>query len=236
MSVETPHWDLTPAEAVALQKEMAARVETTNGFDPAAIRTVAGVDASYRDEGTAAVVVLSYPDLTPIEEATANQRATFPYVPGLLSFRESPLALAAIEKLSALPDLLMVDGQGIAHPRRFGIASHLGLLLDRPAIGVAKSILTGRFENLGESAGDTAPLVHRGQVIGMALRSKPRTNPLIVSIGHRIDLETAVALVVGCLRGYRLPEPTRRAHNLAAGQSQVPAPLPRPDDTPPSLF
>jgi deoxyribonuclease V len=236
MSVE-PRWDLTPAEAVALQKELAARVETTNAFDPAAIHTIAGIDASYKDEGLAAVVVLSYPDLTPIEEVTAARRATFPYIPGLLSFRESPLALAALEKLATLPDLLMVDGQGIAHPRRFGIASHLGLLLDRPAIGVAKSVLTGRFENLGENAGDSAPLIHRGQVIGMALRSKPRTNPLIVSIGHKIDLETAVALVMRCLRGYRLPEPTRRAHNLAAGQSQVSAAPPPDDDiAEPTLF
>jgi len=234
---EPPRWDLTPEEAVALQKELAARVQTTNGFDPSAVRTIAGVDASYKDEGLAAVVVLSYPDLIPIEEATATLRATFPYIPGLLSFRESPLALAAIEKISALPDLLMVDGQGIAHPRRFGIASHLGLLLDRPTIGVAKSILTGHYENLGENAGDNAPLVHRGQIIGTALRSKPRTNPLIISIGHRIDLETAVGFVMRCLGGYRLPEPTRRAHNLAAGQSQVSVATPPPADTAqPTLF
>ena len=154
-----------------------------------------------------------------------------------ISFRESPLALAALEKLSALPDLLMVDGQGLAHPRRIGIASHLGLLLDCPTIGVAKSILTGHYENLGENAGDTAPLVHRGQVIGTAVRSKPRTNPLIVSIGHKIDLDTAVGLVMRCLRGYRLPEPTRRAHNLAAGQSQVADATPPPADTAqPTLF
>jgi deoxyribonuclease V len=230
-------WDLTPEEAVARQKELAVRVKMTNAFDLDAIHTIAGVDASYRDEGLAAVVVLSYPDLTPIEEATALRRATFPYIPGLLSFRESPLALAALEKLSYLPDLLMVDGQGIAHPRRFGIASHLGLLLDRPTIGVAKSILTGRFENLGENAGDTAPLIHRGQIIGMALRSKPRTNPLIISVGHKINLETAVTLVMRCLHGYRLPEPTRRAHNLASGQSQVAAvPSPPNNAAQPSLF
>ena len=144
-------------------------------------------------------------------------------MPGLLSFRESPLVLAAIEKLRVLPDLLMVDGQGYAHPRRFGIACHLGLLLDRPAIGCAKSVLVGRYEDPGPEAGDQAPLVHRGETIGMALRTKARTNPLIVSIGHKIDLPTAVGFVQACLRGYRLPETTRAAHQLAGSADPSPA-------------
>ena len=216
-------WDLTPEEAIALQRELAARIQTTNGFDPDAIKSIAGIDVSLKGEGQAAVVVLSYPDLAPLDQAVATAKLAFPYVPGLLSFRESPLVLAALEKLRALPDLLMIDGQGYAHPRRFGIACHLGLLTDRPAIGVAKSVLVGRYEPPGENAGDQSPLVHRGETVGVALRSKPRTNPLIVSIGHRIDLPTAVGFVQACLRGYRLPEPTRSAHNLAGSS---PASLP----------
>jgi deoxyribonuclease V len=214
-------WDLTVEEAIALQKSLATRVQQTNGFDPEKIRTVAGVDASYKDEGLAAISILSFPDLKVIEEVTATARATFPYVPGLLSFRETPLALRAFEKLPALPDLIMVDGQGLAHPRRFGIACHLGLLLDCPTIGVAKSRLVGTHADPGENAGDTAPLIHKGETIGMVLRSKPRTNPLFISVGHKVDLETAVAMVMRCFRGYRLPEPTRFAHLLAAGQSQL---------------
>ena len=149
--VENIHpWDLTPEEAVALQNSLRRRVQKTNGFDPDAVKSVAGIDVSLKGEGQAAVVVLSFPDLRPLDQAVATARLTFPYVPGLLSFRESPLVLAALEKLRALPDLLMVDGQGYAHPRRFGIACHLGLLTDRPAIGCAKSVLVGAYENLGE--------------------------------------------------------------------------------------
>ena len=186
------------------------------------MRIVAGIDASYREEGgIAAVVALSYPDLVPIAEATARGTVAFPYVPGQLSFRESPLVLEALAQLSVTPDVLFFDGQGFAHPRRLGIASHVGVLLDIPTIGVAKSVLTGRFENLGEEPGDAVPLMYRNEVLGTALRSKRRSNPLIISIGHKIDLPTAVTLVQSCLRSYRLPEPTRRAHNLAAGQSQL---------------
>jgi deoxyribonuclease V len=208
-------WEMSVEEAVALQKSLASRVETSNGFDPAAIRTIAGVDASYKEEGNAAIAVLSYPDLNLVEQATATARATFPYVPGLLSFRESPLALLAFEKLSVLPDVIMLDGQGIAHPRRFGIACHLGLLLDRPTIGVAKSRLVGTYEEPGDQPGDRAPLLYKGDVIGAVLRTRLRCNPLFISVGHKIDLETAVSLVLSCLKGYRLPEPTRRAHLLA---------------------
>jgi deoxyribonuclease V len=224
-------WDLTPEEAVALQRQLAAQVQTTNGFDPESVRFVAGIDASYRSpkegetgEGTsyAAVVVLRYPELEIVETATATSPTVFPYVPGLLSFRETPPVLEALAKLSVKPDLLMLDGQGIAHPRRFGIACHVGVLTDTPAIGVAKSVLTGRYENLGEEPGDTAPLLYRGETIGMALRSKKRTNALILSPGHKIDLTTAVQMVQSCLRGYRLPETTRQADKLA-GETGKPA-------------
>jgi deoxyribonuclease V len=224
-------WDLTPEEAVALQKQLAAQVQRTNGFDPEAIRFIAGIDASYRKpkegetgEGMsyAAVVVLSFPELEVVDSATATAPTVFRYVPGLLSFRETPPVLDALAKLSVKPDLLMLDGQGIAHPRRFGIACHVGVLTDTPSIGVAKSVLTGRYENLGDQPGDTAPLVYRGETIGMALRSKLRTNALILSPGHKIDLPTTVQMVQACLRGYRLPETTRQAHNLA-GETGKPA-------------
>ena len=221
-------WDLTPEEAIALQRELATRIQTTNSFEADAIKSVAGIDVSLKGEGQAAVVVLSYPDLEPLDQAVATAKLQFPYVPGLLSFRESPLVLAALEKLRVLPDLLMVDGQGYAHPRRFGIACHLGLLVDRPAIGVAKSVLVGRFEAPGENPGEQSPLVHRGETVGVALRSKLRTNPLIVSVGHRIDLPTAVSFVQSCLRGYRLPEPTRRAHQLAGSSQETSPPATTP--------
>ena len=214
-------WDLTPEEAIALQSRLRKRVQTTNGFAPDAIKSVAGIDVSLKGEGQAAVVVLSFPDLRPLDRAVATAKLTFPYVPGLLSFRESPLVLAAFEKLTVSPDVLLVDGQGYAHPRRFGIACHLGVLLDRPAVGVAKSVLVGRYENPGDQPGDGAPLVHRDEVVGAAVRTKPRTNPLIVSVGHKIDLPTAVAFVLRCVRGYRLPEPTRAAHNLAGSAAEA---------------
>lgn len=216
MLFESLHdWNLTPEDAIALQKTLANRVVTQTDFDVKTVQTVAGIDVSLQGEGQAAIAVVRLSDLTVIEEVTAGAKITFPYVPGLLSFRESPLVLAALNKLQTRPDVLMVDGQGRAHPRRFGIACHLGLWTGIPSLGVAKSVLCGRFENLGEEPGSQAPLVHRGETIGMALRSKVRTNPLIISVGHRMDLETAVGLVQRCLRKYRLPEPTRAAHNAA---------------------
>lgn len=211
----THSWDLTPAEAVALQKQLAEKVILQDDIDLTTIRTVAGIDASLKEGGRAAIAVLSFPELLPLETVTASAPITFPYVPGLLSFRETPLVLAALEKLSAPPDLLMIDGQGYAHPRRFGIACHVGVLTGIPSIGVGKSVLCGKYEPLGEEAGATSPLIHRGEVIGMAVRSKLRTNPLIISVGHRLSLETSVALVQRCLRKYRLPETTRAAHNAA---------------------
>lgn len=220
-------WDVTPDEAIELQRQLAVQVEETDGFDPKTVRTVAGIDVSLKDEGQAAIAVLSFPQLEVVEQVVATAPLTFPYVPGLLSFRESPLVLAALEKLSELPDILMVDGQGRAHPRRFGIACHLGLLTGIPSLGVAKSILCGKYEALGEEPGSMAPLLHRGETIGMAYRSKARTNSLIVSVGHKMRLQTAVALVKHCLKGYRLPEPTRVAHNFAGAAEANPVPDPR---------
>ncbi len=208
-------WDVTVEEAAEIQNRLRNQIIRTNGFEPSEIKTIAGIDASYKDIGQAAVAVFSFPDLKLIDRATATGTVNFPYVPGFLSFREVPLVLEALQNLSIQPDLLMLDGQGYAHPRRFGIACHLGLYLDKPAIGCAKSVLVGQYDNLGPDMGDTAPLIHREETIGIVLRSKPRTNPLIISAGHKIDLPTAVDFVIKCLRGYRLPETTRTADKIA---------------------
>lgn len=221
-------WDVTEDEARTIQSRLSKEVQKTNGFEPGQIKSIAGIDVSLKDEGQAAVVVLSFPELEVLDRAVATRKLTFPYIPGLLSFRETPLVLDAIARLKVQPDMLMVDGQGYAHPRRFGIACHLGVFLDKPSIGCAKSVLTGKFEEVGPNPGDQSPIVAKRygkeEVIGVALRSKLRSNPLIISIGHKIDLPTAVDFVQKCLRGYRLPEPTRAAHNFAGSADAFPVP------------
>lgn len=212
-------WKVSIAEAKQIQEGLAIRVSKVNAINNP--RLVAGVDISPPDnEGIAqgAVVVLRLPGLELAEVQTASGKPPFPYVPGLLSFRESPLIIAACQKLRLSPDFILVDGQGIAHPRRLGIASHLGLLLDTPTIGCAKSILVGKSEQVGVESGKWSPLMDKGEVIGAALRSRTGVNPIYVSIGHRVDLEAAISLVLACCRRYRLPEPTRLAHLAAAGQ------------------
>ncbi len=214
----THRWDLSPDEAIALQRQLAPQVVKENRFGE--IRLVAGVDVGFPGGGDvtrAAVAVLSFPELTLVEVARAEVPTTFRYVPGLLSFRETPAVLTAFEQLRAKPDLLVVDGQGYAHRRRFGIACHVGVLLDIPSIGSAKSLLVGRHGPLADERGATADLVDRGEVIGQVVRTRPRVNPLYVSIGHRIDLPTAVHYVLACCTRYRLPEPQRAAHNAASG-------------------
>ena len=178
------------------------------------IHTVAGVDASYREIGRAAIAVFSFPDLTLLEEVTATRKAPFPYIPGLLAFREGPVALAAYERLAIQPDLLLFDAHGYAHPRRMGLASHLGVYLDRPSIGCAKSRLTGKYEEPGPESGAWSPLLSRGEEIGRVVRTKARTKPIFVSVGYRVTLPLAVEVVLRCVRGYRLPEPTRIADRL----------------------
>jgi deoxyribonuclease V len=204
-------------QAKEIQSKLARQVITENEVvNP---RLVAGIDISSPDsQGIArgAVVVLHYPELDVVEVKVAEGKVTFPYIPGLLSFRESPLILAACEKLCNTPDIVVVDGQGIAHPRRFGLASHVGLFLDLPTIGCAKSILCGQHQPVGEEAGSHAELVDNGETIGAALRTKSGVKPIYVSVGHKIDLTSALQWVLKCCRGYRLPEPTRLAH-LAAG-------------------
>lgn len=181
------------------------------------VATVAGIDVGIRgDISRAAVVVLDYPGLDTVEYATATRPVTFPYIPGFLSFREGPVILDALEKLSAPPDLLIFDGQGVAHPRRLGIASHIGLLVDVPSIGCAKSRLCGQHEQPGLERGSHVPLVYKGETIGSVVRTRSRVKPVFVSVGHKLDLRTSVDYVLACCKGYRLPETTRRAHSLAS--------------------
>jgi deoxyribonuclease V len=219
MQIKRLHeWNLSPREAIELQKQLAYEVIARDEFaEP--VKTVAGIDLGYdakNDTSRAVVVVLKFPELELIESSEAILPIQFPYVPGLLSFRETPVAIKALEKLSNTPDLILCDGQGIAHPRRFGVACHIGLLADVPSIGVAKSLLVGRFENLGETRGSLAPLIHKNERIGVALRTKDKVQPLYVSVGHRISLETAARYVLECAPKYRLPETTRLADKMAS--------------------
>ncbi len=210
-------WQLSPAQALDTQRRLAAQVSRSG--EVTTPHFIAGVDIAVgRAQGmaTGAVVILSYPELRLVETRVVNGRLDLPYIPGLLSFRESPLTLAACERLSITPDLILVDGQGIAHPRRMGLASHLGLFLDTPTIGCAKSLLCGRHEAPGEKPGSYAEVVDDGETIGVALRTRLGVKPVYVSIGHKVDLQTAIYWVLECCRGYRIPEPTRLAH-LAAG-------------------
>ncbi len=211
-------WDLEPREAMALQRELAQRLELRDRLG--AIRRVAGIDVGFprgRHRGRAVVAVLDYPSLEPIEHAVAEQTVRFPYVPGLLSFREVPVILAALGRLDCRPDVLLCDGQGYAHPRRFGIACHLGLLCDTPSIGVAKTRLIGTYAEPDTRKGAWSPLVDAGETVGAVLRTRTDVKPVFVSTGHRVGLETAVRLVLRCTTRYRLPETTRRAHALASG-------------------
>ena len=206
-------WDLDPGEARRLQAELAPLVDARTPLPP--VRTVAAADVSY-DRGDdrlyAAVVVVDVATLAVVEQAGLVARASFPYVSGLLSFREAPPILEAFGRLQARPDVLLTDGQGLAHPRRFGIACHLGLILDLPAVGCGKSRLCGQFAEPGPERGDRSPLTDKGEVIGAVVRSRRGIKPLFVSVGHRCDLESAVELVLRLTPRYRVPIPTRLAH------------------------
>lgn len=211
-------WEVTPAEARAIQERLRDRVERLDRLPE--IRRVAGVDVGFEDQGRtvrAAVAVLAFPSLAPLEQAIARRTTRFPYIPGLLSFRELPGVLSALERLGQPPDLLLCDGQGYAHPRRFGIACHLGVLTGLPSIGVGKTRLLGRHVEPGPAKGDWAPLRDGGETIGAVLRSRAGVKPIFVSIGHRISLETAIRLTLDCTTRYKLPETTRAAHRLASG-------------------
>jgi deoxyribonuclease V len=206
-------WDLSQTEAVALQRELAGRVDVRTPLTRWDL--VAGADVSYNRFSSAfyaGVVVLRAPDWTVVERQGAMRESPFIYIPGLLSFREAPALLEAFARVKSEPDVVMFDGQGIAHQRRLGIAAHMGLWLDRPSVGCAKSRLCGHYEEPGPEAGSVAPLRDRGDVIGEVVRTKDRVQPVFVSPGHKIDLPSSVRVVLNSCKGYRLPEPTRQAH------------------------
>ncbi|NJD08306.1 MAG: deoxyribonuclease V [Methylococcaceae bacterium] len=219
LALRHPHrWDLTPTEAVALQRELAPLVVLHD--DLPGIGRVAGVDCGFERNGTvtrAAVAVLSFPGLELVDQSVVRLPTSFPYVPGLLSFREIPAVLAALDTLRSLPDLIVVDGQGYAHPRRFGIACHLGVVTDIPTIGVGKTRLVGTFDPPASARGNWSPLHVNGDIVGAVVRSRANITPIFVSAGHRVSLATALNLVDRCTTRYRLPETTRFAHRLASG-------------------
>jgi len=211
-------WNLTPTQAVALQRELAERVEI--GPPLGRCDLVAGADVSYNRFGNtfyAGVVVLRTSDLSVVEQQGAVREVHFPYIPGLLSFRETPALLDAFAKVKSEPDAVIVDAHGYSHPRRFGLSCHVGVCLDRPTLGCAKSRLSGSYEEPGREAGAHAPLEDKGEVIGSVLRTKRGVQPVFVSVGQRIDLASAVRVVLETCRGYRLPEPTRQAHHYVNG-------------------
>ncbi|MDZ7829943.1 MAG: deoxyribonuclease V [Halofilum sp. (in: g-proteobacteria)] len=217
-------WALAPKEAVALQRELSGRVRVEDDLPP--LRHVAGVDVGFDDGGRttrAAAAVFSWPDLERVEDAVARRETTFPYVPGLLSFRELPALLEALESLRTDVQLLFCDGQGIAHPRRFGIACHLGLLVDRPAIGVGKSRLVGEAGEPGREKGARVALVDGGETVGHVVRTRTGVKPVYVSPGHRVSMGMAVDLVLAASPRYRLPEPIRQADRLASNRGEAPS-------------
>ncbi|WP_250125900.1 deoxyribonuclease V [Chroococcidiopsis sp. CCMEE 29] len=221
MKISQRHaWPLTVEEAIAIQQQLRGEIITSDQLKEP-VQYVAGVDMGFEAAGTisrAAVAVLSFPDLQLQESAIARRPTSFPYVPGFLSFREIPAVLDALEKISTVPDLILCDGQGIAHPRRLGIACHLGLIVDIPTIGVAKSLLIGKHQEVPDSRGSWQPLINRGETIGAVLRTRVGTKPLYVSSGHRVSLPTAIDYVLRCTPKYRLPETTRIADKLASGK------------------
>ena len=208
--------DLSPAEARRLQGELASRVVEGPPLDLSRVRYVAGADVSTQgDLGYATVVVLSFPDLSVVEVRGYESRLTFPYVPGLLAFREIPSVVGALREVESEVDAVIFDAHGLAHPRGMGLASHLGFFIDVPSVGCAKSRLVGEHEEPGPEKGDTADLVYRKKVVGKVVRTRPRVSPVYVSVGNRIDLVSSVDLVLQCCTKYRLPETTRQAHNAA---------------------
>ena len=216
-------WNVTPAEAVRLQEKLRILVRVRDD-SPRDFRTVAAMDVSYDRRSPwiyAAVVVLRVPTFEVTDQAVVRSRAAFPYVPGLLSFREAPAGLRAWEQLRARPDCLLCDGHGYAHPRRFGLACHVGLLVDLPTIGCAKSVLVGEYREPGRRRGSLSDLVHDGEVVGAAVRTREATSPVFVSVGHRIGLAAAVATVLSCALRYRIPEPIRQAHALVNRMRQA---------------
>ncbi|NIT04561.1 endonuclease V [Candidatus Saccharibacteria bacterium] len=211
-------WDVSSSQAINIQEDLSKRVVKTGG--PEKVSNVCGVDVSFPSKSTAraAAVVLSFPHMGVVEKAVSEVPVSFPYIPGLLAFREGEAVLSAVERLKTKPDLFLFDAQGLAHPRRLGLASHIGVLLNKSSIGIAKSRLVGSYQDLGSRIGDKSPLIDNGEVVGTVVRTKPGSAPIFISIGHKISLEEAVRLTLVCtLRGQRLPRPTLLAHNLCSG-------------------
>lgn len=210
-------WDVTYAEARRLQGQLSGQVVATGELPPDSLSLVAGADVSYSKATNrcyCGVVLLSFPELECVGAATAVVDATFPYIPGLLSFREIPGLVRVFEKLGEAPDLVLVDGQGLAHPRRMGLACHLGLILDVPTIGCAKSRLVGEYDPPASERGSRSALLLDGEIVGAVVRTRCKVSPVFVSVGHRIDLESAIQNVLACAPRFRLPETTRAAHSL----------------------
>ncbi|MCD5401710.1 deoxyribonuclease V [candidate division NPL-UPA2 bacterium] len=211
---ELHSWGVSPEEALRIQRELKREIIAERSFDE--IRKIAGADISFsREEAYAGVIIFSFPDFWIIEKRQAVKKITFPYIPGLLAFREGPALLSAFEQMETEPDLIIFDAQGLAHPRRMGLATHLGIILDKPSIGCAKSRLVGHYEPPEETVGSHSLLEDGGEIIGAVVRTKEGVSPVFVSLGHRLDLETSIKVVLECCRGYRLPEPSRQAHNFA---------------------
>ncbi len=215
MKIQHLHrWDVSYKEAVSIQRKLKERIILHDNL-PGRISTIAGADISYSKQSDlffAAVVLLEYPAMAVVEESCFTERVSFPYIPGLLSFREGPAVLKAFENLHNIPDVVIFDGQGIAHPRGIGLASHMGLFLDVATIGCAKRRLVGEYGEVGLEVGDYADLILDDQVVGAAVRTKKKVKPVFISPGHKISMRTAMDVVLSCCRGYRLPEPVRKAH------------------------
>ena len=218
MNIDDLHsWDLSPKAAVALQRDLAQRLVDNAPLDLQQVHTIAGVDVSVRrGMSRAAVVVMRLPQLETIEIAHASEATRFPYIPGLLAFREGPVVLAALRRLHIEPDAFLFDGMGQLHPRRMGIAAHLGLWLGRPTIGCGKSHYIGDYQLPADSKGARSQLTHRGEALGVVLRTRARVKPIYVSVGHLADIESAVEITLRCTTRFRLPEPIRAAHKAAA--------------------
>ncbi len=217
MQIQHLHdWDLEPSEAIACQKRLAERLIDDEPLDLDAIQYVAGVDVSVKQNiSQAAVVVLTYPDLEPVETVRAQQPTQYPYIPGLLTFREGPVLEEAFQKLQQKPDVFIFDGMGQIHPRKMGIAAHLGLWLDTPTIGCGKNHLVGEYDDPGSEKGEYAPLHYKGDLLGVVLRTRTNVKPVYISVGHRADLQSAIDLVLSVTPRYKLPRPIRLAHKAA---------------------
>jgi len=223
MSMALLHnWELSYKQAIDLQKQLALRVRFASLREEPTL--IVGLDCALNRASErifAAAVVLRLPNLELVETVTASKKLTFPYIPGLLSFREAPVCIAAVEKLKTNPDVFLIDGQGIAHPRRLGLAAHLGLFFDKPTIGCAKSRLIGTFDKPPLDKGSHTPLKDKEQIIGAVLRTRTNVKPLFISVGHKCILDDAIAITLACTTKYRLPEPTRMAHQLV-GRAKTP--------------